>query len=369
MGDVAKEFEQSRVEMFARHGLDASAEWLVDTAGRRTAAVVGGSGESTTLLVHGAISDAGEWSLMAPHLDGRLVAVDWPGSGLTPPVDIRGLGIRRFAVEWLDSVIEAIRQPVRIVGSSAGGYVALLYALARPQHVTPSRPGRFASRPDRRPRSSSACLRHRSSDGSYSVINPRTSRAYGGRVFANLFANADRIPVDVLRGSISRRITSAGAPHNAPGFSRAAGSTRRRCAKDLVSGRGLGALAVPVHLLWGSADNFLEPDAALARFTAWTRSPRRSSAGARRCYMTLRSSCTRGGLGKRVPPLHLARRRSRWRRLKISAQVIRQWTSDATVGTLPGDSPVGATAGTIPTGRTSTHVSGHLWTQEWSWGV
>ena len=90
---------------------------------------------ATTLLVHGAISDAGEWALVAPHFEGRVVAVDWPRSGLTPPVDIRGMGIRKFALEWLDSVVEAIGAPVRIVGSSAGGYLALLDALARPANV------------------------------------------------------------------------------------------------------------------------------------------------------------------------------------------------------------------------------------------
>jgi hypothetical protein len=77
MGDVASRgFEQSRLELFVRHGLDVSAEWLVDSTGRRTAAVIGGAGETTTLLVHGSISNAGEWALVAPHLDGRVVAVD-----------------------------------------------------------------------------------------------------------------------------------------------------------------------------------------------------------------------------------------------------------------------------------------------------
>jgi pimeloyl-ACP methyl ester carboxylesterase len=133
MGDDSdrETFEQRRLALFSRHGLEATGDWLVDRSGRRTAAVVGGAGETTTLLIHGAISDAGEWALVAPHLEGRVVAVDWPGSGLTPPVDVRRMGIRKFALEWLDSVIEAIGAPVRIIGSSAGGNLALLYALAR----------------------------------------------------------------------------------------------------------------------------------------------------------------------------------------------------------------------------------------------
>lgn len=36
--------------------------------------------------------------------------------------------------------------------------------------------------------------------------------------------------------------------------------------KLLLSDDQLDALTVPVHLLWGSEDNFLEPDLALSRF-------------------------------------------------------------------------------------------------------
>jgi pimeloyl-ACP methyl ester carboxylesterase len=39
-------------------------------------------------------------------------------------------------VARLDSVVEAIGGPVQIIGSSTGGYLALLYALARPEHVS-----------------------------------------------------------------------------------------------------------------------------------------------------------------------------------------------------------------------------------------
>ncbi len=267
MGNVAhKEFEQSRLEMFARHGLDASAEWLVDPTGRRTAAVVGGSGETTTLLVHGAISDAGEWALVAPHLDGRLVAVDWPGSGLTPPVDTRALGVRRFAVEWLDSVVEAIGHPVRIMGSSAGGYFALLYALARPQHVSRvvqvgSFPGLTSATP--------FILRLFATPVVGRLMlsqQPRDAEANRKQVFSNLVADAGRIPVDVLEADLAAA-SLPGTARSAHEFCRALINPLTGVRKDLrLSDEELGALTVPVHLLWGSADNFLEPDAALSRF-------------------------------------------------------------------------------------------------------
>ncbi len=59
------EFEQSRLELFRSHDFNGTAQWLTDQSGRRTGAVVGGPGERTTLLLHGVLSQAGEWALVA----------------------------------------------------------------------------------------------------------------------------------------------------------------------------------------------------------------------------------------------------------------------------------------------------------------
>jgi 2-hydroxy-6-oxonona-2,4-dienedioate hydrolase len=271
MGDGADSgFERSRLELFARRGLDATAEWLVDETGRRTAAVVSGSGDTTTLLIHGAISNAGEWALVAPHLHGRVVAVDWPGAGLTPSVDIRGMGIRRFALEWLDSVVEAIGTPVQIIGSSAGGYLALLYALARPRHVdrivqvgslpalTTATP--FIFRLFALPVVGKLMLGQQ----------PKNAEANRKQVFSKLVADADRIPLDVLEADLAAG-SLAGAAGHAHDFCRALVNPLTGIRKALLlSDEELAALTVPVHLVWGSDDNFLDPEVALARFAGVT---------------------------------------------------------------------------------------------------
>lgn len=266
MGDDAdRVFEQSRMELFARHGFNASAEWLGDREGRRTAAIAGGSGAATTLLVHGAISDAGEWALVAPHLDGHLVAVDWPGAGLTPPCDIRTLGIRRFAVEWLDSVIDAVGHPVRIIGSSTGGYFALLYALAHPEKVdrvvqVGSPPGLttktpFMIRLFATPVVGRALLGQQ----------PKDAEANRKQVFSNLVADPDRIPVDMLEADLAA-MSLPGAAQHAYDFCRALVNPLTGLRKkNLLSDDELSALAVPTCFLWGSKDNFLEPSAAAPR--------------------------------------------------------------------------------------------------------
>lgn len=267
MGDDSdqQDFEQSRLALFSRHGLEVAADWLVDRSGRRTAAVVGGTGEAT-LLIHGAISDAGEWALVAPHLEGRVVAVDWPGSGLTPPVDIRGMGIRRFALEWLDSVIEAIGAPVRILGSSAGGYLALLYALARPQNVNRMvQVGSFPGLTSATPfifRLFATPLVGRLMLGQ----QPRDAEANRKQVFSKLVSDADRLPVDVLEADLAATALP-GAARSAHDFCRALVNPLTGVRKNLLlTDQELAGLTVPVHVLWGSADNLLKPEAAVSRF-------------------------------------------------------------------------------------------------------
>jgi pimeloyl-ACP methyl ester carboxylesterase len=267
MGDEQKrDFEQSRVALFARHGLDASAEWLVDRAGRRTAAVVGGAGEPTTLLLHGAISDAGEWALVAPHLEGRVVAVDWPGSGLTPPAEIVDHDLRRFAVKWLESVIEAVGHPVRIIGSSAGGYFALLYALAHPGNVdrivqVGSLPGLTTKTP--------FIFRVFATPVVGRVLlgkQPKDAEANRKQVFSNLVAHPEKIPAEMLDADLAATALPA-ATQSAYEFCRALVSPITGVRKKhLLTDDELNSLTVPTHLLWGSRDNFVEPATAASRF-------------------------------------------------------------------------------------------------------
>jgi len=254
----ASAFQQARLGLFHRYGLDASVEWLEGPNGRRTAAVVGGSGE-TTLLVHGAISDAAEWVLVAPRLEGRVVAVDWPGCGLTPATNIREIGVRRFAVEWLDSVVDALGGgPVRIIGSSSGGYFGLMYALANPDKVdrlvqVGSLPGLTSGSP--------FIFRLFATPLIGRVVlgqQPKDAEANRKQVFSKLVADADRIPADLLEADL-RATALRGAARNAHEFCRALVSplTGLR-SQNRIGDDELRSLAVPTRFLWGSEDNFVD---------------------------------------------------------------------------------------------------------------
>jgi pimeloyl-ACP methyl ester carboxylesterase len=214
------------------------------------------------------MSEAGEWALVAPHLEGRVVAVDWPGSGLTPAVDIRGLGIRRFALEWLDSVVEAMGGgPVRILGSSAGGFLALLYALARPQMV--SRMVQVGSFPGLSP-ASPFIFRMFATPALGRVIlaqPPSSAEANRKQVFSKLVNDPESLPLDVLEADLAAAAL--------PGVARAAHEYCRALVNPLtgvrknvrLSDQELAGLSVPLHVLWGSADNFLRPEAGISRLS------------------------------------------------------------------------------------------------------
>jgi pimeloyl-ACP methyl ester carboxylesterase len=254
------EFEQSRLELFRSHGFDGTTQWLTDQAGRRTAAVAGGTGERTTLLLHGVLSQAGEWALVAGRLTGRIVIPDWPGSGLTPSTPIREPGLRRFAERWLTSVVDALGvERVDIVGSSSGGYLGLVYALAHPGRVgrivqVGSVPGLTRSVP--------MIFRLFATPVLGRLIlsqQPKDAEANRRKVFANLVAQPERIGVDMLEADLLA-MALPNSVASGVDFSRALVSPLTGVRNNLLIDEDLASLERPGLYLWGSKDNFVDPD-------------------------------------------------------------------------------------------------------------
>jgi len=254
------EFEQSRLELFRSHGFNGTAQWLTDQSGRRTAAVVGGTGERTTLLLHGVLSQAGEWALVAGRLTGRIVIPDWPGSGLTPSTSIRESGLRRFAEHWLTSVVDALGvEQVDIVGSSSGGYLGLVYALAHPGKIgrlvqVGSVPGLTRSAP--------MIFRLLATPVLGRLLlsqQPKDAEANRKKVFANLVAQPERIPVDMLEADLEA-MALPNSVASGVDFCRALVSPLNGVRKNLLIDEDLALLAKPGLYLWGSKDNFVDPN-------------------------------------------------------------------------------------------------------------
>ena len=258
-----RDFERARLALFARHGFDGASRWTTGRTGRRTYAVEGGSGERPTILVHGGLSHAAEWALVAGRLGGRLIIPDRPGCGLSYPIDYRGLDYRQEAADWLAEVVDGIgAREVDIVGNSMGGYFAVAFALAHPHRV---RRLVLAGAPAGLDRDIPLFLRIWGHPilgpvlAALGLTTPRDPEALRRRVFSKLLvADARRVPDEVLA------LTVAAAAM--PGAARAAHTmlravlTMRGWRPELSIRDDLARLETPALLVWGDADAFARPE-------------------------------------------------------------------------------------------------------------
>lgn len=107
----------------------------------------GGSGEPI-LMVHGLGGSIANWDVIGPRLTGkgRVVALDLPGFGLSPPGKDWSLPTHASAIV---EVIEHVGSPAVLIGNSMGGLLSELVAAARPDLVSglvlisPATPPRF----------------------------------------------------------------------------------------------------------------------------------------------------------------------------------------------------------------------------------
>ena len=251
-------FERDRLALFARHSVDGRSRWLTDRAGRRTYVFARGQGRCPTVLLHGGLSQAGEWSLLAGHLPGPLVIPDRPGCGLSDGIDYRGTDLRRSASEWLRDLADGVgADAVDLVANSIGGFFAIAFALAHPERVRrlvlvgaplglPLRPPlvlRLLGVPV-----AGALL------GRLQVADPAQLRR---QVYPLLVAHPERVPRDVVElDAAQARLPGAGAA--AHRLMRALG-TLRGIRPHLLLEDELAGLAVPTLFAWGDADRFAPP--------------------------------------------------------------------------------------------------------------
>lgn len=250
-------FEQERRAMFEQHGFDGDGRWVTDRHGRRTYVLSRGSGERPTVLVHGGLSQAGEWSLMAGALTGHVVIPDRPGCGLSEPIDYRRIDFRRAAAEWLEDLADALgADRLDLVGSSIGGFFSIVFALAQPERV-----GRLVlvgAPPGLGGRKGPLFIRLWGTPfighliSRMKVTDPEKNR---NRVFSNLVAHPEALPLDILENDIAA-MALPGIGHGAYTMLRAM-VTLRGVRPHLLLNDELAGLAVPTLFLWGDADTFV----------------------------------------------------------------------------------------------------------------
>ena len=250
----AETFERKRLALFARYGFNGQSRWYADRRGRRTCAIARGDGDCPTLLLHGGLSQAGEWALLAGRIPGHVIVADRPGCGLSYPIDYRGMDYRREAAAWLRELLEGIgAERVNLVGNSMGGFFAMAFATACPDRV---RRLVLVGAPAGIDRWIPPVLRLWGNPVigplivALKLTNPATPEALRERVFAPLLvAHAERIPRELLELFIAAAALP-GAGRTSYSILRSA-LTLRGWRPRLMLRDDMARCPVPTLFLWG----------------------------------------------------------------------------------------------------------------------
>ncbi|HEX4402797.1 MAG TPA: alpha/beta hydrolase [Galbitalea sp.] len=138
---VETEFRTSESALYGHYGLQHTERFVQLAAPSIKIRVVEIGDDSTRppiLLLHGIASVTAAAIPLLPLLGGRrILAVDWPGHGLSDPLVLgRHTDLRAQVVSVIDTVLDDFgAKTVDIVAHSLGGQFALYYVLARPNRV------------------------------------------------------------------------------------------------------------------------------------------------------------------------------------------------------------------------------------------
>jgi len=250
-------FERERLALFARHGFDGDARRIADRQGRTTYVIARGEGgPCPTVLVHGGLSEASEWCLLAGLLPGRVLVPDRPGCGLSYRVDYRGTDYRGAAAEWLLDLVDGIGAgQVDLVANSMGGYFSIAFALAHHDRVrrlalVGAPPGLGGELP--------LFLRLWATPvvgsliGRMKITDPETLRK---RVFPMLVTHPEKVPLDFLQIAVAADALP-GADRTSSSMLRRVGTLRGWRAELLLTD-DMARLPVPTLFAWGDGDKFV----------------------------------------------------------------------------------------------------------------
>jgi pimeloyl-ACP methyl ester carboxylesterase len=256
-----RRFEHERLRLFQDRGFDGHSRWIEDRHGRTTYVIERGAGRRPTVLIHGGLSEASEWALLAGKLPGHVVIADRPGCGLSYRVDDQRVDYRQAAMEWTLDLFDGIgAEQVDLVANSMGGFFAIAFAVVHPERVRSlvlagavaglHRQLPFFVRLWGNPITGPLITRMRITDPE------QFRRRIVGRL---LMAHPERAPLELLRVMIAAAAL--------PGVDRSSYSmlrsvtTLRGWRPDLLLRDDTSRLEVPTRLLWGASDAFAPPSA------------------------------------------------------------------------------------------------------------
>ena len=131
-------FESAERRLFKVYGLEAASRFLELRDPPMRARVLEAGEGAPVILVHGGGGVGATWAPLMARMPGvRLMVVDRPGFGLSDGFDYRDVDLRRHAVAFLESVLDALGiERAAFVGNSMGGLWSFWLALDRPERVS-----------------------------------------------------------------------------------------------------------------------------------------------------------------------------------------------------------------------------------------
>lgn len=253
-------FERKRLQLFSDNGFAGDSRRVTDRDGRSTYLIDGGDGPRPTILLHGGLSEASGWSLLAGQMPGHLIIPDRPGCGLSYRINYRRVDYRMAAADWLlDSIDELDADQVDLIGSSMGGFFAMAFATTHPDRVrrlvlvgAPAGLDRYIPLFPRL--------------WGNSIIGPgvgklvatmKSTEVLRSRVFPMLVAHPENLSLGFLQVAL--------AAQKLPGAGVAAHTmlrsvlTMRGWRRQLMMRDDLAKLPVPTLFIWGDKDAFAPP--------------------------------------------------------------------------------------------------------------
>lgn len=128
-----RRFEDDRIALFARYGVEMTARRVADRRGRETYLLDSGGSGDPLMLLHGGGSEGSIWAPIAGRFADRhrVLVPDRPGCGLSYPIAYGGFDFRAAAAEWFSEVVDGLElDAVDVMGNSMGGFFSIAYGLS-----------------------------------------------------------------------------------------------------------------------------------------------------------------------------------------------------------------------------------------------
>ncbi|MCX6054331.1 MAG: alpha/beta hydrolase [Chloroflexi bacterium] len=125
-------------KLFSHYRSDAKTQYIAfGDFGYRIRVTEIGSGKPV-IIVPGNTGDAFPLIPLMAQLTGRrIIAINRPGGGMSDGMDHRNIDFRKFAVQTVISVLDALElDSVPIIAHSIGGHMSILTAIDRPERVS-----------------------------------------------------------------------------------------------------------------------------------------------------------------------------------------------------------------------------------------